>query len=68
MSRRTVTPPPLTPADCRAAIAATGLPIYLIAAKVRVHPCALSPMIRGRCPLTQALALRIIEACREAAS
>jgi hypothetical protein len=60
---------PRTPhADIRAALARYELPLYVLAARVRVHPVRLGRMLRGRRPLPPDLAAQLLrEIEREAA-
>ena len=60
----TARPTLLTPGDIRAALARKRIPLYLLAASVRVHPARLSPMIHERAPLPPRIAARIAEALR----
>jgi len=52
-------------ADVRAAIARDKLKLYLLAARVQVHPSRLSLIVNGRAPLTPDLALRLALAIAE---
>jgi plasmid maintenance system antidote protein VapI len=52
-------------ADVRAAIARDKLKLYLLAARVQVHPSRLSLIVNGRAPLTQELAGRLALAIAE---
>lgn len=57
------------PADIRSALARYELPLYVLAARVRVHPVRLGQMLRGRRPLPPALAEQLLrEIAREAAA
>jgi plasmid maintenance system antidote protein VapI len=52
-------------ADVRAAIARDKLKLYLVAARVGVHPSRLSLIVNGRAPLTPELAQRLALAIAE---
>jgi plasmid maintenance system antidote protein VapI len=52
-------------ADVRAAIARDKLKLYLLAARVQVHPCRLSLIVNGHAPLTPDLAQRLAQAIAE---
>jgi hypothetical protein len=52
----------ITPSDLRAAIARSGVPNYVVAARARINPIRLSRLIRGREHLTEVLATRILRA------
>ncbi len=52
---------PLSPEDIRADLARLRLPLYQLAALVRVHPGRLSPMLYGRAPLPARIAERIAD-------
>jgi plasmid maintenance system antidote protein VapI len=54
-----------TAADVRAAIARDKLKLYLVAARVQVHPSRLSLIVNGRAPLTPELAERLAQAIAE---
>ena len=53
------------PGDLRAALARARLPIYVIAARVRIHPVRLGAMLRERIPIPPGMANRILAAVRE---
>lgn len=48
-----------TAADLRAELARRELPVYILAARVRLHPVRLGRILKGRLTLTPALAERI---------
>lgn len=50
------------PADLRAAIARARIPIYVLSAKVGLHPSNLSQVLNEHRPLTPDLARRLREA------
>jgi hypothetical protein len=50
----------LTAADLRAAIARKRVPIYVLAARVSLHPSHLSQVLNERVPLTKDLSEKII--------
>jgi plasmid maintenance system antidote protein VapI len=52
-------------ADVRAAIARDKLKLYLLAARVQVHPSRLSLIVNGHAPLTPDLAQRLAQAIAE---
>jgi plasmid maintenance system antidote protein VapI len=52
-------------ADLRAAVARYNLKLYLLGARVGVHPSRLSLVVNGRAPLTPELARRLAEAISE---
>lgn len=54
--------------ELRAAIAREQIPLYVIAAAARVHPRRLGAMLRGRIPIPEEIALRILAALREGPS
>jgi hypothetical protein len=61
----------ISPADLRALRARTQEPVYLLAARLRVHPGRLSMYLRGTLPMPAGLAQRIAAALkreREAAA
>jgi hypothetical protein len=66
-----MTPPmlPITAADLRARLARERRPIYIVAARAKIHPVRLGRLLAGRLTLTPALAARITDAidacCRE---
>jgi hypothetical protein len=49
-------------ADLRAAIARAQVKVFLVAARVGIHPVSLSRRLHGRIPLEQDLARRILAA------
>jgi plasmid maintenance system antidote protein VapI len=51
-----------TPGDLRAAIARQRIPIYQLAAEVRLHPGRLAQMLNERIPLPNDVATRISKA------
>jgi plasmid maintenance system antidote protein VapI len=51
-----------TAADLRAQVARDRALLYLIAAKIPLHPTKLGQLLNGRAPLTPAMARRIREA------
>ena len=53
---------PITVADVRAALAYANIPIYIICAKVRLHPVNLSKVLNNHMPLKSDLARRIMAA------
>lgn len=53
------------PADLRAALARARLPIYVVAARVRIHPVRLGAMLRERIPIPPGMAERILAAVRD---
>ncbi len=53
------------PADLRAALARARLPIYVIAARVRIHPVRLGAMLRERIPIPPGMTELIFAAVRE---
>lgn len=53
------------PGDLRAALARARLPIYVVAARVRIHPVRLGAILRERIPITPGMAERILAAVRE---
>jgi hypothetical protein len=57
MESTKVAPP--TPADLRAAIAREQLRLYVIAARVGVHPGKLSAVLGGRRPMSSTFAVRV---------
>ncbi|MBM4439641.1 MAG: hypothetical protein FJ027_04405 [Candidatus Rokubacteria bacterium] len=52
--------------DLRAEIARRNLPVYVLAARVRLHPVRLGRMLRGRLTLTTEMATRIRSAIEQA--
>jgi plasmid maintenance system antidote protein VapI len=52
-------------ADVRAAVARHKLKLYLLGARVRVHPARLSLIVNGHVPLTTDLAARLAQAIAE---
>jgi hypothetical protein len=57
--------PTPSPADVRAAVARDGRRLYLIAALADIHPAYLSSMLRGRVPLSPAVARRVLAVVRD---
>jgi hypothetical protein len=55
----------LTPGDIRAELARRRLPLYLLAAKILVHPARLSPMIHERVPMPTRIAEKIARVLAE---
>ena len=53
--------------DLRAAIARSGIPAYVIAARARVNPIKLSRILRGHVWITDALAVKILLAVQQEA-
>jgi len=49
-----------TPPDLRAAIARSGLPAYIVGARVGIHPNRLSRILHGHDPLPDDLAYAIL--------
>lgn len=43
----------------RGLVAEYGIPQYILAAQIRVHPCTLSKMLRGHVPIPRDVAERI---------
>jgi len=62
MNMITFTP---TPADFRAEIARLGLPHYIVAARVGIHPSRFSRFLWGREVMSRRLADRLIEVIQE---
>jgi plasmid maintenance system antidote protein VapI len=60
-------PPTPTPADLRAALARYRVPLYVAAAKIRVHPVRLSRMLGGRLGLSPEIATRMLRAIQDEA-
>jgi plasmid maintenance system antidote protein VapI len=56
-----------TAADIRAAVARHKLRLYLLAARIQVHPARLSLIVNGHAPLTPELAERLARAIAEEA-
>jgi DNA-binding transcriptional regulator YdaS (Cro superfamily) len=56
------------PSECRAEFARTGVPKYLIAARVGVHPVRLSQFLHGHRPMPAALYERIMRAIADEAA
>jgi hypothetical protein len=54
MLKTTQTPP--SPDDLRSALAFFDVPVYIVAARVHIHPLRLGQMLRGRRPLPAELA------------
>lgn len=52
----------ITAADLRAERARRGVPLYILAARVRLHPVRLGRVMSGRLTLTPQLAERILRA------
>lgn len=52
--------------ELRGKVAESLIPLYVIAAAVRVHPAHLGQMLRGRQPLPENIAMRIEEVLRGA--
>jgi plasmid maintenance system antidote protein VapI len=59
------TAPPPDPRELRARCAWAGLPLYVLAGRVRVHPVRLGRLLRGREALRPELAERIARAIAE---
>lgn len=59
------TPSSVSPADLRVAVAASGIPAYVIGARARVHPIKLSRLLRGHDPITPEIASRILLAVQQ---
>ena len=53
-------------ADVRAAVARHQLKLYLLGARVGIHPARLSLIVNGHVPLTPELAQRLAKAIAEA--
>jgi plasmid maintenance system antidote protein VapI len=51
--------------DIRAAIARSGIPAYVIAARARIHPMRLSRLVRGHDPISPETASRILLAVQQ---
>ncbi len=64
MNDSIITTPP-TAADLRAQLARYRIPLYIIGARLRVHPVRLGKMLGGRIALPPALAERILRAIEE---
>jgi hypothetical protein len=58
---------PPTPADLRAALARHRIPLYLVSARLRIHPIRLGKMIGERVAMPSGLADRIMRAIEEEA-
>jgi plasmid maintenance system antidote protein VapI len=54
-----------TPADLRAEIARRDIPVYILAARLPMHPVRLGRLLRGRLTLTPEMAVRILRALEE---
>jgi hypothetical protein len=52
-----------TAPDLRAAIARSGMPAYIIGARVGIHPNRLSRILHGHDRLPEDLAIAILTAC-----
>ncbi len=54
------------PSELRAMIAQHWRrPLYQLAARASIHPCRLSSVLHERAPLSQKLAIRILDVLRE---
>lgn len=58
----------ITAADLRAELARRRLPVYILAARVRLHPVRLGRMLSGRVSLTAPIAERIMRAIGDESS
>ena len=57
----------ISAADLKAELARHGVPRYVLAARVRLHPVRLGRLLNGRLTLTPALAQRLMMAIAEEA-
>ena len=58
----------ISAADIRAEIARRNVPLYVLAARVRLHPVRLGRLLNGRLTLTLEIAQRIMRSLDEAPS
>jgi len=54
-----------TAADLRAARARARVPVYILAARVRIHPVRVSRLLHGRIPLRPNVAVRLLAAIED---
>jgi len=55
----------LEPSEVRAEIARAGVPAYVVAAAVRLHPSRLSTLLRSNTPFPQDLGRRILSVLKK---
>jgi hypothetical protein len=65
LEQRPLTADDVRPEDLRAELARRRLPIYMLAARVRINPIRLGRLLNGRLTLTPALAERILRGLAE---